>query len=359
VAELAPELLAEIDAAWREEQARRNGARAEGLTFVSLGDFVRVAEPSARSLLGTPEETVLPVGGDLLVYGAGGAGKTTWTIDAVAHLAAGAGWLGLEVPAPLTVCMIENEGPRGKFREKLRHKAEAWPVEDRVHVLEEPWARFTFGSPQHRQELARFLNETGTDLLVSGPLSTLGMVGGGTPDEINRFVALIGELRALVDHPLAHWAVHHENRAGQVSGAWERVPDTLVHLTARGNGHARVFWQKARWSSDLHGTSMNLTWAEGATYTVDEPSEPATAERIRDGISEFVLANGGASWNAVDSAVSGKGELKRSTRTEMLSEGVLVNTGGGNTFKLWHRDDPARPNSDQLRPSGDAPGDAP
>jgi hypothetical protein len=231
-------------------------------------------------------------------------------------------------------------------------------------VLEEPWARFTFGDASHREQLAAFLTYTSTDLLVFGPISTLGMIGGGTPDEINAFVSLLANMRELLERSVATWAVHHENRAGQVSGAWERVPDTLVHITPRGNGHTRIFWQKARWSSALHGTSLNLTWTEGGTYSVDEPREPATPERVWDAIATYVLGNGGASWNGVENDVTGKADLKRSTRDEMLAEGVLLNAGRGSGFKLWHRDDPARPTdlvelAREPRPSGDAPGDAP
>jgi hypothetical protein len=221
-----------------------------------------------------------------------------------------------------------------------------------VHVLEEPWARFTFGDAVHRAELAAFLTETKTELLVTGPISTIGMVGGGTPDEINSFVCLLAEMRELVDHQVAWWGIHHENRAGQVSGAWERVPDTLVHLTPRGNGHTRVFWQKARWSSELHQTTTNLAWRDGWAYDVEEAAAPPTAERIWDDLAEFVLEHGGCAWNTVDKAVEGKGELKRETRDRMLAEGVLFNSGSARNMRLWHRDDP-------VRPFGDAVGDAP
>ena len=47
------------------------------------------------------------------------AGKTTWAIDGVVHLAAGAAWLGIPVPRPVRVLVIENEGPAELFREKL------------------------------------------------------------------------------------------------------------------------------------------------------------------------------------------------------------------------------------------------
>lgn len=56
--------------------------------------------------------------------------------------------------------------------------------------------------------------------------------------------------------------VHHENRAGQISGAWEGAPDLLVHVQAHGNGRTRLYWEKSRWSSSLHQTSAVLTWSD-------------------------------------------------------------------------------------------------
>jgi hypothetical protein len=337
------------------------------LRFSSLRDFAVFDEPSAKSLLGSPEESVLAVGGDLLVYGAAGAGKTTWVIDGIAHLAAGIPWLGLAVPRPLTISVIENEGPRGKFRQKLASKLETWdgpPFDSKIHVMEEPWASFTFADPQHRQGVAKHLNATDSDVLVCGPVSSLGMTGGGTPDEINAFVSLLAETRALVRLPVAFWLIHHENRAGQVSGAWERVPDTLVHITTGGNGRTRIFWQKVRWSSELHGTSMHLAWTACAGFALEHAPQTATADRIWVDIAAFVLANGGCSWTTVEKAkehVSGKAELKRKTRDQMLAEGVLVNVGSSQGFELWHRDDPARPIdlSDEVHPPRDGLADGP
>jgi hypothetical protein len=228
------------------------------LRFVSAAEFASISEPSADPLLGTSEATVLSVGGDLITYGAGGSGKTTLALDGVVHLAAGVEWIGLDVPRRITITVLENEGPRGKFRQKLKRKLEAWAEHDlAIYVLDEPWAQFTFNDERHRSQLAEHLNATGSDLLVCGPISTLGMVGGGTPDEINAFVGLTSAMRQLVRGRLALWLIHHENRAGQVSGAWERVPDTLVHVTPHGNGHTRIYWQKVRWSSELHATTTH------------------------------------------------------------------------------------------------------
>lgn len=57
-----------------------------------------------------------------MVYGSDGAGKSTLTIDAIAHLGAGVDWLGIAVPRPVRFCVIENEGPPSLFQDKIARK---------------------------------------------------------------------------------------------------------------------------------------------------------------------------------------------------------------------------------------------
>ena len=47
---------------------------------------------------------MLPEDGDVMIYGDGGASKTTLTIDLGCHLAAGDDWLGIPVPKPSACC---------------------------------------------------------------------------------------------------------------------------------------------------------------------------------------------------------------------------------------------------------------
>jgi hypothetical protein len=243
--------------------------------IVSYADFVATDEETADPLLGTEYQTILPVGGMLLMYGDGGAGKTTLTLDAIAHLGAGVPWLGIEVERPVRSLMIENEGPRGKFRMKLAEKLASWnghaPYAANVVVMEDPWTRFSLREEQHRHALAVAISQHEIDLVVMGPLVTLGMIGGGTPDEVSDFERLLLTTRQLVARPFGLWVVHHENKAGDVSGAWERVPDALCHVQAQGNGHTKVTWRKARWSDRDHGRTMNLHWVvESRSFTVAE-----------------------------------------------------------------------------------------
>jgi AAA domain len=118
------------------------------VTVVTLDQFAAVHEPGADALLGDAADALIPAGGDVMVYGDGGAGKTTLTIDLACHLAAGDDWLGITVARPVNVLLIENEGPRALFRAKADRKVKAWagsPLGGRVRVVEKPWA--TLSSP--------------------------------------------------------------------------------------------------------------------------------------------------------------------------------------------------------------------
>ncbi len=245
---------------------------------VSFDEFVGTEEPTAEALLGTSEATILPVGGMLLMYGDGGAGKTTMSIDAVCHMGSATPWLGMTVERIVRSLVLENEGPRGKFRRKLAEKAAAWNghprFNDNVVVMEDPWTMFSLREESHRMGLADAITRLEVDLVVMGPLVTLGMVGGGTPDEVSDFEALIRATRQLVERPFALWIVHHENKAGDVAGAWERVPDCLLHVQAQGNGHTRVVFRKARWADESHGKKLDLKWTvEGRSYEIKDPDD--------------------------------------------------------------------------------------
>ncbi len=243
--------------------------------------FAAVEEASAEPVLGDQENTVLAAGGSSCWYGDGGAGKTTLGLDRAFHLCAGRDWLGLSVPKPVRVLWIENEGPRGKFREKVRRKLEAWdgpPLEHRLHVLVAPWARFTFKSERMREELVELVRTLEIDVVIAGPVARLGAEGGGTPQEIQAFVNLLELVRADLDRPLAYELIHHENKSGDVSGAWEGATDTLVHVQARGNGHTAIVWSKTRWAHDLHGRTWKLNWRDGEGFEVDETPETTDEE---------------------------------------------------------------------------------
>jgi AAA domain len=252
----------------RETEEKREQAANIELTIVTAEEFAAVDEPGAEPIVGEEGQILIPKGGDVMFYGDGGAAKTTLSIDLACHITTGTEWLGYPVPSPVNVHLIENEGPRALFRSKLRHKLEKWEPGARLTVQEAPWAAFTFAEPEWRQALAKHIDEREIDVLLVGPLTRIGMNAGGTLQEVNAFMAFVKELRGLVDRPLTVILIHHENKGGTVSGAWEGASDTLLHCEKRGNGFTDVHVQKARWASASHDTTLRLAWTDGAGFMI-------------------------------------------------------------------------------------------
>src|SRR5205807_4328900 len=78
-----------------------------------------------------------------------------------------------------------------------------------------------FRHATQRDQIVGFVDRERIDLLVAAPLARIGMEGGGTLDEIAAFVALLADVQRRAQQPVTVVLVHHQNRAGQVSGAWE------------------------------------------------------------------------------------------------------------------------------------------
>jgi hypothetical protein len=313
---------------------------------VTAEAFAEVEEEGGAALLGTPDSAVVCEGSDVMIYGDGGAGKTTLALDLGCHLVAGDDWIEIQIPEPLHVLLIENEGPRPQFRRKVRRKIECWtgsPLGGRLRVLEDPWGGFTFADPAWRQTLAEVVRADRIDLVIVGPLTASGMVAAGTLQETRQFIALVDDARERAGRRFANLLIHHENRGGKVSGAWEGTGDTLLHLSQQAHGRVRLEFQKTRWSSDRHGTSLQLAWViPGERFQLIDDGPPRP-ERVWEDIADYVLTHGGCGWVKIEREVSGQGDYLRRRRDSMLDEGVLINTGTGQKFQLWHRDDPDRP----------------
>jgi hypothetical protein len=161
---------------------------------------------------------------------------------------------------------------------------------------------------------------------------------------VQAFVSLLAQVRGELDRPIAYDLVHHENKSGDVSGAWEGATDTLAHVQARGNGHTALVWRKARWAPGLHGKTWKLDWAPGERFELDDTPETAD-EEIAEKLLELVRAAPGQSWNKYYELLAGKDKRKRVIRDEMLEDGRLVNQGTEKAMRLYLPEN--APESDQ------------
>lgn len=239
--------------------------------IVPAAHFAAVEEPGADPILGEPGNVVIPEGGDTMGFGGAGTTKTTLlSLDLSLHLAAGDDWLGIAVPRPVRVALIEAEGPRPLFRRKLRGKLDAWHGGDlggRLHVLEDQWAEFRF---DRDLDLADELAGLEVEVLIVGPVSAIGMIGNGTLGEARAFMAGVARFRERTGRPLAVVLIHHDNRAGLVSGAFEGVVDTLLRTEVHAAGKTVLHFEKVRWAPKWHRRRLDLRWTEGEGFEVAE-----------------------------------------------------------------------------------------
>jgi AAA domain len=296
--------------------------------IVTLDQFVAVDEPGAEAIVGADGEALIPEGADVMVYGDGGAGKTTLCVDLACHLAAGDDWLGMPVTRPVRVLIVENEGPRARFRLKLRQKRDGWggsPLEDRVLLWEEPWASFSFADQAHRETLAGAIRGAEVDVATVGPVTASGMLEAGTLQDVRMFAALLADVRALSGRDVTFVLVHHENKGGQVSGAWEGCGDTLLHLQGQGHGRARLYVQKARWASSQHATTLSLVWTDGESFAVEE-AEEIDDEKLAEQILEAITEAPGVAWTKVEEQIKGiRNDRLRVIRDSLFAGSRIVN----------------------------------
>lgn len=230
---------------------------------VTVEEFVARPIETPEPLIGGADTRLLPAASTAVFYGEGGSGKTTLTIDLAVHLAAGVPWLGFEIAEPARVMLLENEGPIDEYQLKIARKLQAWdgpPLDGRLRVHDKPWGRVDLRNDAAIEGLAYELGEHEIDVLIAGPIRRLGLEGGGTPAETVAYMQLLDKVRAASCLPVAIVNVHHENKGGDISGAFEAEFDTVVQVKPDGRDRTQLFFRKCRWSSKIHRARMTLGW---------------------------------------------------------------------------------------------------
>ncbi len=274
---------------------------------LTLDDFLAEKSDSPLPLLGRLGETVLPTGGLAILAGKPGASKTTLAVDGAFHLASGREWLGVPVERPLRVLIVENEGPREPFRQKLERKRETWPHELTgaifVHALR--WGGASFvnvgdDGPRGADELRAFVEQEQVNLVIGDPLSSLGVNGVGSPADVREFmlalrsVGLFDRVAFLFVHHFRHGSSRNGNSAkdelDELSGAWGGYPDALMMVSDVDGGRLRLSFRKLRWSDVERRPLILARRTEDASFEV--VAEEGASERELEGDVLVLLSDG-------------------------------------------------------------------
>jgi hypothetical protein len=251
------------------------------------------------------------------------------------HLAAGVDWLGHSVPRPVRFLIIEQEGPPSLFRKKVEARIAAWDGQDptpNLFFYVQPWGEFSFAEPDARSALAEFCEANQIDVVTANPTLGLGVGASGKPDETQQFVDWLTECG--LKSTLAFWLLHHENKAGQISGDWGRHPDTKVSLQHDGNRQrTKLDWNKTRWASlPPEEKTVMLEWVlESASYTVTEmPSTGASDDELLEAIRNYLTSEPLSPTRSVWAGVKGT-----NSRISALLKAHFDCVDGKRGAKLW------------------------
>jgi putative DNA primase/helicase len=239
----------------------------------------------------------------LVLLGAlGGHGKTTWAIDLFLHMAAGVDFPPFAIPRPVSILVVENEGPEQMFADKLEARLQHF-----AHKLKAPldvcvfdWGGFSLADETHRDRLIREIAERKYDLVFGDPLDSLGIEGVGSPEDTRKFLALMK--KTGLNKSVAWWLNTHPRKEetkealNEIAGAWGGKPDTVFLLRMLEGDRTQLRQPKLRWARRGKGPTLLFAFdpeTEAFSFIGEQ------SEEERDHLAELrgLLADG--EWRTV------------------------------------------------------------
>jgi hypothetical protein len=272
---------------------------ASGRPFaLPIAEFVALERPAAQPLVADVDGRAVVGRASLILLGAlGGHGKTTFSIDLLLHLAAGVDYPPFTVPEPVSILMIENEGPEELFAEKLEARLASFPHELKANldVVTIDWGGFSLADDALRKRLTAEIAEKKYDLVFGDPLDSLGIAGVGSPEDTRAFLTLMKETG--LNKTVAWWLNTHPRKEetkealNEISGAWGGKPDSVLLLRMLKDDRTQVRFPKLRWTKRGKRPTILLAFdpdTESFTYIGEE------SEEQRDYLAEIkaLLADG-------------------------------------------------------------------
>lgn len=246
-----------------------------------IREFIALDRPNAEPLLADMDGRAAVGRNSLTLLGArGGAGKTTFFVDLALHLAAGVDYPPWKVPKPVSVLIIENEGPEELFAEKLEQRLATFPheLQARLDIHTADWGGFSLAAGEHFLRLVGEISNY--DLVFGDPLDSLGIEGVGSPEDTRRFLALMKATG--LNKTVAWWLNTHPRKEkttealDEISGAWGGKPDSVFLLRMLDGDRTELRQPKLRWAKRGKGPTLLFDFdadTEAFTYLGEESEE--------------------------------------------------------------------------------------
>jgi hypothetical protein len=249
-----------------------------------IREFVELPREHREPLLASTDGRAVVGRHSLTLLGAlGGHGKTTLFVDLALHLAAGLDYPPFTVPRPVSILIIENEGPEELFAAKLEERLKTFThdLKARLDVCTFDWGGFTIADDEQRERLTQEITDKGYDLVFGDPLDSLGIEGVGSPEDTRKFLALMKQTG--LNKRTAWWLNTHPRKEetkealNEISGAWGGKPDSVFLLRMLADDRTQIRQPKLRWAKRGKGPTLLMTFdAETEAFTfLGEESEAA------------------------------------------------------------------------------------
>lgn len=238
----------------------------------------------------------LPEGGNVMVYGPRGVGKTFLQLALAVALTTGRGLLKWDVPAPVGVLYVDGEMQLDELRKRatdLMHSQPIAPLEFLTSqlVYQRCGGRdLVLTSESMRQEVVKILDASPAfRVLILDNISCL--FSGINEDSKQDWEPINAWLIRLRHRGLATVLVHHAGKGGQQRGTSGREDslDTVIHLTtptgmdAREGCHFELNFTKCRsiTGEEVAPLDVRLQTVNGSLQWAWQPLEVSTLDRAR------------------------------------------------------------------------------
>jgi hypothetical protein len=263
-----------------------------------IREFVALPRERREPLLASSDGRAVVGRHSLTLLGAlGGHGKTTLFVDLALHLAAGVDYPPFTVPRPVSILIIENEGPEELFAAKLEERLKTFvhDLKARLDVCTVEWGGFTIADDEQRERLTKEIADKVYDLVFGDPLDSLGIEGVGSPEDTRKFLMLMKQTG--LNKRTAWWLNTHPRKEetkealNEISGAWGGKPDSVFLLRMLADDRTQIRQPKLRWAKRGKGPTLLMAFdAETEAFTfLGEESEvernyvAEVTELLRDG----------------------------------------------------------------------------
>lgn len=174
-------------------------------------------------------EGLLPVGGNMLVYGDPKVGKSYAALQLAACLSSGVEWLGFSIPQPAPVVYLQFDTPRSLWAKRVADLSEAGIPVEAVHFGDrETMQTFPFDimEPQHFAKLVSGLSsltvksDEGEDVDITAGaviIDTLREAHSGDENDSTEMQEVIAHLEAAVK-PAALILISHSRKSNPEQG---------------------------------------------------------------------------------------------------------------------------------------------